>query len=119
ERAARPARPAARALGELAVLARRADRTLVDAPDRLLGLSAIGPAAALPQLRGLRRGDRPAREDGLYRGLHAHLVGHPAPSTARHRGDPDLRRGHADGGGRRDHRLLPGTRQALLRALRA
>ena len=39
---------AAGALGELAVLARRADRAGLEPADGLLGLPALGPAAALP-----------------------------------------------------------------------
>ena len=111
-------RAAARALGELAVLARRADRPRLEPPDRLLRLPALGPAAALPRLRGLRLGRRPARAHGLHRRLHAHLVGHPpAPEVGDDRG-ADLRRRHAARGRGRDRRLLPGARQAAQRALR-
>ena len=77
-----------------------------------------GPAAALSRLRGLRRGRRAARAHRLHRRLHAHLVGHPAAPAARHDRDPDLRRRHPGRGRRRDHRVLPGARQAALRALR-
>ena len=49
ERAHRPSRGARRALGELAVLARRADRPRVVAAHGLRGVPALGPAAALPQ----------------------------------------------------------------------
>ena len=77
-----------------------------------------GPAAALQRLRRLCGGRRPAGEDGLHRGLHAHLVGHPPAPPPRHDRDPHLRRGHAHGGRRRDRRVLPGAREALLRALR-
>ena len=77
---------AARALRELAVLARRADRPRFEPADGVRRLPALGPAAAVPRLRGLRRGRRPARADGLHRGLHADLVGHPAaPASARSR----------------------------------
>ena len=76
---------AARAVRELAVLARRADGLSLDAAARLRRLPALGPAAALPRLRRLRGGRRPAREDRLHRGLHAHLVGHPAASAVRAR----------------------------------
>ncbi len=41
------ARPAARAVGELAVLARRADRAGLEPPDGLLRVPALGPAAAV------------------------------------------------------------------------
>ena len=110
--------PAARALRLLAVLARRADRPRLQPADGLRRLPALGPAAALPRLRGLRRGRRPARADGLHRRLHAHLVGHPPPPAARHGRDPDLRRGHPRRGRGRDRRVLPGARQAPLRAVR-
>ncbi len=76
-----PLRPPG-ALGQLALLARRADRALVEPADGLRSLPAERAAAALPRLRGLRRGRRPAREDGLHRRLHAHLVGRAAPSRA-------------------------------------
>ena len=79
----------------LAVLARRADRPLVQPPDGLRGLPPLGPAAALPRLLRLRGGRRPARAHRLHRRLHAHLVGHPPAPAARHGRDPDLRRGHA------------------------
>ena len=105
---------AARALGQLAVLARRADRPRVEPADGLRRVPALGPAAALPRLRRLRRGRRPARADRLHRRLHAHLVGHPAAPAARHDRDPDLRRGHARRGRGRDRRVLPGARQAAL-----
>ena len=67
----------------------------VEPADGVLVLPALGPAAALPRLRGLRRGRRAARAHRLHRRLHAHLVGHPPPPAARHARDPDLRRGHA------------------------
>ena len=118
ERPALPARVAARALGELAVLARRADGTVVVAADGLRGVPALGPAAALPRLRRLRGGRRPAREDGLHRRLHAHLVGHPAASAPRHRRGAHLRRGDAARGRRRDRRLRPVPGQAVRRAAR-
>src|SRR5829696_3505947 len=103
------------ARGELTLLARRADRPCVHPPADLRGLPAFRATAALPRLRGLRRGGRTAGEDGLHRRLHAHLVGHPAASTARHRRDPDLRLRHPRGGRRRDRCVLPGAREALLR----
>ena len=118
ERAPAPARAAARALVLLAVLARRADGARVVAADGLRRLPALGPAAAVPRLRRLRRGGRPARAHRLHRRLHAHLVGHPAAPAARHRRDPDLRRDHARRGRGRDRRLLPGARQVPLRAAR-
>ena len=57
-------RAAARALGELAVLARRADRARVEPADRLLGVPALRPAAALSRLRGLRGRRGPAGATG-------------------------------------------------------
>ena len=115
----RPPPGARRALRELAVLARRADRAPLLAPHGLRRLPALGPAAALPRLRRLRAGREPAREDGLHPGLHAHLVGHPPPPAARHDRDPDLRRRDAARRRDRDHRVLPGARQALRGARRA
>ena len=91
--------------------------SLVEA-DGLRRVPALGAAAALQGLRRLRRGRRPAREDRLHRRLHAHLVGHPPPPEVGDRRDPDLRRGHAGRGRGRDHRVLPGAREALLRAAR-
>ena len=55
ERAAPASRAAPRDVRELAVLARRADRARVEPADGLLGVPALGPAAALPRLRRLRR----------------------------------------------------------------
>ncbi len=81
----RRAAASARALRELAVLARRADRALFDQAARLRRVSALRPAAPLQGLRRLRGGRRPAREDRLHRRLHAHLVGHPPPPAARAR----------------------------------
>ena len=108
----RPARP----LGQLAVLARRADRLQLDPADGLRRLPALGHAAALPRLRRVRGGGRPAREDRLHRRLHAHLVGRPAPPQVGHGRGADLRRRHAGRGRRRARGLLPGARQALFRA---
>ena len=67
-------------------------------------LPRSGPPPRFRELRRLRGGRRPARAHGLHRRLHAHLVGHPAASAARHDRDPDLRRGHAARGRDRDHR---------------
>ena len=58
ERPPPPARPAARALRLLAVLARRADGPRVEPADGLRRVPALGPAAAVPRLRRLRRGGR-------------------------------------------------------------
>ena len=113
-----PPAVAARALGELAVLARRADRPRVEPADGLRRLPSLGPSPALQRLRGLRRGRRPPREDRLHRGLHAHLVGHPAAPALRHRRDPDLRRGQPSRGRGRARGLLPVAGEALLRAVR-
>src|SRR5581483_11337563 len=87
-----PPLPTAGADRELALLARRADRALVEPPDGLRGVPALGPAAALSRLRGLRRGGRPARAHRLRRRLHPYLVGRAAPSTARHRRGARVRR---------------------------
>ena len=106
------------ALGQLAVLARRADGALLLAADDLLRLPALGRAAAVRELRGVRRADRPARAHRLHRRLHAHLVGHPPPPAARHGRAADLRRGHARRGRGRARRLLPGAREDALRARR-
>ena len=118
ERPSAAPRSASRALGELAVLAGRADGARVEQADRLLGLPPVGAAPALPRLRGLRRRRRAARAHGLHRGLHAHLVGHPPASQVGDDRDPHLRRRHAGRGRRRDRGVLPGARQAPLRALR-
>ena len=91
---------------------------LVVAADGVRGVPALGPAAALPRLRRVRGGRRPAREDGLHRGLHAHLVGHPAASAARHGRGAHLRRGHAARGRRRHRRIRPVARQAPRREAR-
>ena len=109
---------APRPVRELTVLARRADGTRVEPPDGLRSVPALRAAAALRRLRGLRRGRRPPRAHRLHRRLHAHLVGRPPAPAARDGRDPHLRRGHAGRGRRRDHRVLPGARQALLGALR-
>ena len=85
---------------------------------RVRGLPALGPAAEVSRLRRLRGGRRPAREDRLHRGLHAHLVGHPpAPAAGDGRG-PDLRLGVARRARRRAGRVLPGAREDVLRAVR-
>ena len=58
------------------------------------------------------------RAHRLHRRLHAHLVGRPPAPAAGDGRDPHLRRGDAGRGRGRDHRVLPGAGQALLRALR-
>ena len=85
ERPARAPAADARAVGVVAVLARRADRALVEPADGVRRVPALGPAAALQGLRRLRGGRRPARAHRLHRRLHAHLVGHPPASAARAR----------------------------------
>ena len=82
ERPAPAPRAAPRALGELAVLARGADGPRLEPADRLLGLPPLGPAAALPRLRGLRAVVGQLERTGLHRRLHAHLVGHPPAPAA-------------------------------------
>src|SRR5262249_58174246 len=105
-------------VGELPILARRADGAAVVAADDLLRLPAVGSAAALRLLRGLRRARRPARANGLHRGLHAHLVG-PAPApAARHDRAADLRRGLAGRGRSGVRGVLPGAREDVLRGVR-
>ena len=107
--------PLARALGKLAVLARRAHRPRLEPADGVLRLPSFRPATPLPRLRGLLRGRRPARADGLHRRLHAHLVGHStAPALGDDR-DPHLRRRDPHRGRRRDRGVLPGARQAPVR----
>ncbi len=105
-------------LGFVPVLARRGDRPLVKQANRLCRLPALRAAPAIQGLRRLRRGRRPAREDGLHRRLHAHLVGHPAASAPWHRRDSGLRRGHPGRGRCCAGGVLSGARQALLRAVR-
>ena len=91
---------------------------LLVAPDGLLRLPALGRAAAVRELRGVRRARRPARADGLHRRLHPYLVGHPAAPAARHGRAPHLRRRHPRRGRGRALRLLPGAREDALRARR-
>ena len=117
-RDAEPPRRAARALGLLPVLARRADRARVDAADGLRRVPALGRPAALRRLRGVRARRRPAREDRLHRRLHAHLVGHPPASQVGHARGAGDGRGHARGRRRRHRRVHSGAREALLRRLR-
>ena len=118
ERAPRPPARVPRPVGELAVLARRADRPDVVAADGLLGVPALGRPAALRELRGVRRGGRAARAHRLHRRLHAYLVGRPPPPPARHGRAADLRRGDPGRGRGRAHRLLPGAREDAERARR-
>ena len=80
--AASAARAAARAVGELALLARRADGSRLEPTDGVLRVPALRASAPLPRLRGLRPGRRPAGAHRLHRGLHAHLVGHPTAPAA-------------------------------------
>ena len=54
ERRARPPAADARAVGLVAVLARRADRARIEPADGVRRVPTLGPAAALPRLRGLR-----------------------------------------------------------------
>ena len=112
ERHAPAARTAARALCDLPVLARRADGPRLEPTDGLLRLPPFRPAATLPRLRGLRRRRRTARALRVHRGLHAHLVGHPAPPALRDDRGPHLRRRDARRGRGRHRRVLPGAREA-------
>ncbi len=107
-------RAAARPLGELAVLARRAHRPRVEPADRVFRVPALGPSAPLRGLRRLCRRGRAARANGLHRRLHAHLVGHPPPPEVGHGRDQGLRRGHAGRGRGCDRGVLPGAREAPL-----
>src|SRR5918911_483858 len=77
------------------------------ASSRQIVFAAFPRSGPPPRLRRLRRGRRSAREDGVHRGLHAHLVGHPAPPTARHGRDSHLRRRLTAGGRGRAHGVLP------------
>ena len=110
ERPPPPSRTAARAVRELPVLARRADRPGVEQADGLLRLPALRAASSLPRLRGLCGGRGAARALGLHRRLHAHLVGHPPAPASRHDRGPHLRRRDPRGGRNRDH---PGTPRPL------
>ena len=121
QRAARAPAVAARALGELAVLARRADRARVV---RGRWSSPRSPARARrPRFKDYADYAEVVgqlEQHRLHRGLHAHLVGHPPAPAARHRSrsaSATPSRRVEDVG--RDRGVLPGARQALLRAVRA
>ena len=108
---------APRPLGELAVLARRADRPLLEPADGLRRLPALRPAAPIHRLRGLRGGGRPAGETGCiadYTHIWWDVRPHPRLRDDRGAGHGRDHAGRGDGG---DHRLRPGARQVLLRAL--
>ena len=94
QRAARAPVRARRAVGQLALLARPADRLrLLPAPD-LLRLPALRPAAALRLLRRVRERRSSSWSRRAHRGLHADLVGRaPAPALRDGRGPRDGR-GH-------------------------
>src|SRR5207245_1790550 len=96
----------------------RALRGYVTQVARARGMRGGSAGTALEGLRRQCGGRRPTRAHRLHRRLHAHLVGHPSAPAARHDRDPDLRRGHRPRRRDRDHRVLPGARQALLRAVR-
>ena len=91
------------------------------ASSRQMVFSAFPRSGVPPRFESyedVRRARRPARAHRLHRRLHAHLVGHPAASAARHGRAADLRRGHAGRGRGRARRLLPGAREDALRARR-
>ena len=116
---------AARALGQLAVLARRAHRPRLDAGHDLRRVPAERAAATVRELRGLRQR---RRLHGGHRGdrrLHPPVVGRPPASPLRHArgagdGLPDARRGHDRAGRLRavpreaPARPLPGRRAGAL-----
>ena len=90
---------AARALVQLAVLARRGHGPGVDPGADLRALPAQRPAAAVRHLRRLRRGGRLHGGDRRDRRLHAPVVGRPAAPPPRHDraagdGRADQDRGH-------------------------
>ena len=107
----------ARAVGQLAVLARRAHRPCVDAGDDLRRVPPQRPAAAVRELPGLRQRGRLHGGDRRDRRLHPPVVGRaPAPALrhargARH-GLPDAGRGHD-----RARRLRAVPREAPARPL--
>ena len=119
QRPARRARVAARPLRELALLAGRADGPLVVTADGVRGLPSVGPAAALPRLRRLRR-----RSSASWRRPAASRTTRTSGGTSActiplgDRRGPDLRRGDACRARGRARRVLPGARQASLRAVR-
>ena len=109
----------ARAVGELAVVRRRADGHGVEPCADPRGAAARRCAAGVRVVRGVGGVGRAARRDRRDGGLHAHLVGRAAASEARHaRG---ARPGPADGraalGGVRSARagdVRDGARRAAL-----
>ena len=111
-------RPAARPLRQLAVLARRADRAALEPADGLRRVPAFRSAAAVRQLRGLRRGRGPLEKTGCiadYTHIWWDIRLHPRLGTIEVRICDAVTRTRAR---RRDRRLLPGAREALLRAVR-
>ena len=115
-----PPRRARRALRELAVLARRADRP------RARRATWSSPRSRAPARRRASattpttpRSSDQLERTGCIAGLHAHLVGHPPPPAARHDRDPDLRRRHAARGRRsRSPRYCQALVKHYSRALR-
>ena len=100
QRAAPPHPPANRAVGQLAAVARGADRPDVQPRADLQGLSTRGPAASIRGLGGLRapRGD--AQRERRDRGLHVPVVRRAAAPAPRHDRDPGD--GLADSSGAHD-----------------
>ena len=82
---------AARPVGELAVLARLADRHGSSRTPDLPRLPRCGDPAAFRRLGRLLRAHRADGAGRGDRGLHVHLVGRPAAPAARHGRDADLR----------------------------
>ena len=108
-------RAAARALGELAL--RRGEPTGLRPPAWSSRVPAFWAASPLPRLRRLRGGRPHARALGPHLD-NTSIGGTSASPAARHGRDPELRRRHACRGCRRDRRVLPGRREAVLRGLR-
>jgi len=93
-------------------------RPLVKQGNRLCRLPRSGPPPRFKDYADLTQRSSPAREDGLHRRLHAHLVGHPLHPRLGNRRDSGLRRRSPGRGRRRAGGVLSGARQALLRAVR-
>ena len=109
---------AARAVGELAVLAGRRDRDGIDPDADLPRVPAGRDTAHVQGLGGLRRADRVHDPGAGDRGLHVSVVRRPPP--------PELRDGRGPGDGLADagrpharaRGARPGAGQGALRALR-
>ncbi len=118
QRDARPRPGAARAVGELALLARRRHRSGLDPHPDLSRLPSGRHPAQVQELGGLRAAHRVHDRGAGDRGLHLPVARRPAPSDVRDGGDPgdglpDPRRAHARAG-----RARPGAGSRARRALR-